>query len=547
MNAPTLTILQGDVIERLRDLPAESVQCAITSPPYWALRDYGVEGQIGLEPTPEAHIEKMVEVFREVWRVLRKDGTLWLNYGDCYACAPNGRSAADTKAAGGDDRTFRDKPISTATSQRKREFAYNTGFSSWSTRDVTVGASAPGLKPKDLVGMPWRLALALQADGWWLRSALPWLKRNAMPESAPDRPSTALEYVFLLTRSGDSTFWVHRDGKGSRKQPAPDYRWVNRKTQEEVAEEPAERWYCPKTGEEREEPPEGASDWKRIWQRMNLWEGHDYFWDADAVRRAQLTEQRHFRSGTYTGGNKSNSNGKPGAFWKGESPTGRNLRNSDFYFDSLEEAIREQEAYLGHLRRLHAEGGLLLDEDGQPVALDINPEPLKEKHFASFPTRLVKQMVMSSTSEAGACAACGAPRRRVVEKRDTGKRQKMADGWDTGSGGHGTVHRNGRQPGKPGVPVLETITAGWAPTCACAAESVPCTVLDPFFGSGTVGEVALRLGRSAVGIELNPEYVKLAERRCRKVTSALPLWQAEVEQEAEAVPAGAPTLFGADE
>lgn len=168
------TILVGDVLEKLTELPDESVHMVVTSPPYWGLRDYGgVEGQIGLEASPGEHIEVMVDVFREVRRVLRGDGTLWLNYGDCYATAANGRSAADTKAAGRDDRTFRDKPFS------------------------TVG---DGLKPKDLCMIPARVALALQADGWWLRSEIVWAKPNPMPESIRDRPVSSHEKLYLLAK-----------------------------------------------------------------------------------------------------------------------------------------------------------------------------------------------------------------------------------------------------------------------------------------------------------------------------------------------------------
>jgi DNA modification methylase len=170
----TVRILIGDVRQRLRELPDESVHCVVTSPPYWGLRDYGVAGQLGIERTLAEHIAVMVEVFREVRRVLRKDGTLWLNYGDCYATSPNGRSAADTKAAGNDDRTFRDKPFS------------------------TIGGV---LKAKDLCMIPNRLAIALQEDGWWVRSEIIWHKPNPMPESIKDRPATSHEKVFLLAKS----------------------------------------------------------------------------------------------------------------------------------------------------------------------------------------------------------------------------------------------------------------------------------------------------------------------------------------------------------
>ena len=170
----TVKILVGDVLAMLATLADDSVDCVVTSPPYWGLRDYGVEGQIGLERTLGEHLAVMIAVFREVRRVLKPTGTLWLNYGDCYATTPNGRSAADTKTAGNDDRTFRDKPFS------------------------TIGGV---LKPKDLCMVPNRLAIALQEDGWWVRSEIIWHKLNPMPESIRDRPTVSHEKLFLLTKS----------------------------------------------------------------------------------------------------------------------------------------------------------------------------------------------------------------------------------------------------------------------------------------------------------------------------------------------------------
>jgi DNA modification methylase len=171
---PNIRLLTGDCRAILPTLPAVSVHCVVTSPPYWGLRDYGVAGQIGLESSFADYIETMRGVFAEVRRVLRPDGTLWLNMGDCYATAPNGRSALNTKISGHDNRTFRDKPFS------------------------TIGN---GLKPKDLCGIPWRVALALQADGWYLRSDIIWAKPNPMPESVTDRPTKAHEYLFLMAKS----------------------------------------------------------------------------------------------------------------------------------------------------------------------------------------------------------------------------------------------------------------------------------------------------------------------------------------------------------
>jgi DNA modification methylase len=192
----SVRIINADVMDGLAQLPDESVHCVVTSPPYWGLRDYGVPGQLGLEPTLGEHIEAMVKVFREVRRVLRKDGTLWLNYGDCYASSVNGRKAADIVD---DDRTFRDKPISTVGPiWRPRNPDKNGGNSNRNGVSVDSGSN---LKPKDLCGVPWRVAFALQADGWWLRQDIIWSKPNPMPESIKDRCTKAHEYLFLLAKS----------------------------------------------------------------------------------------------------------------------------------------------------------------------------------------------------------------------------------------------------------------------------------------------------------------------------------------------------------
>lgn len=170
----SVTVLNADVLDALRSLPDQTFGVVVTSPPYWGLRDYGVPGQLGLEPTLGEHIDRMIEVFAEVHRVLKPDGVCWVNYGDCYATTPNGRSAADTKAAGGDDRMFRDKPFSTI-----------------------QGA----LKAKDLCMVPNRFAIAMQEAGWWVRSEIIWAKPNPMPESVRDRPATAHEKIFMFTKA----------------------------------------------------------------------------------------------------------------------------------------------------------------------------------------------------------------------------------------------------------------------------------------------------------------------------------------------------------
>ena len=184
-------LLQGDCLQQLATLPAASVQCCITSPPYWGMRDYGTPGQLGLEATPDEYVANMVAVFRAVRRVLRDDGTLWLNLGDSYAgSGPSGASyqSETTKRREGmdTDGAFR---ISKTLGQRGLTYAEKKPI------------PPPGLKPKDLVGIPWRVAFALQADGWYLRQDIIWHKPNPMPESVTDRCTKAHEYIFLLTKS----------------------------------------------------------------------------------------------------------------------------------------------------------------------------------------------------------------------------------------------------------------------------------------------------------------------------------------------------------
>jgi uncharacterized protein (UPF0335 family)/DNA modification methylase len=202
----------GDVRDKLAELEPESVDCVVTSPPYWGLRDYGVDGQIGMEPTLGEHLSVMVEVFDLVRRAMKPEATLWLNYGDCYATKPNGRSAEATKAAGNDDRTFRDKPFSTVGPiyghlDREYEKTPRAGVEcrTWATWARSQGPRVVGvgmLKPKDLCMIPNRLAIALQDAGWWVRSEIVWGKPNPMPDSSGRyRPSTAHEKIWLLSKS----------------------------------------------------------------------------------------------------------------------------------------------------------------------------------------------------------------------------------------------------------------------------------------------------------------------------------------------------------
>jgi len=412
MNEPyydngNVQLYQADA--RALPLADESVDCIVTSPPYWSLRDYGVEGQLGLESTPGEYVAHMVEVFREVWRVLKPTGVVFLNLGDSYYSNPgNGRGGGSTLGGG--------KPHLDG-AQR-----------------VAGNGNGGSLKPKDLVGIPWRVAFALQDDGWWLRSDIIWSKPNPMPESVTDRPSSAHEHVFLLA------------------------------------------------------------------QRER------YYYDAEAIREPAVGLTRHDLTG-------------PGLIAPGQTPQGGNRH-------------RATDKERGHGRR-HAGfndlwDGMTKSEQGamgrnKRDVWTIATQPYAEAHFATFPEALVEPCILAGTSERGVCPECGAPWARVVERVDTGATQKSADGWDTGAGAHSTIHRDGREQGKAGQPVMASVTVGWAPTCEHDAAPVPAIVLDPFVGSGTVAAVAQRLGRRAVGVDLSAEYLAMAAKRVGKVSMPMAL------------------------
>lgn len=303
-------IIQGDALEILKTLDAESIQCCVTSPPYWGLRDYKVDGQIGLEPSPELYVEHLVEIFQEVRRVLRKDGVLWLNLGDSYSGGGRG-------------------------SGHGRKQGTNKG-----TEGMPRSIIPEGIKPKDLVGIPWRVAFALQKDGWWLRQDIIWAKPNPMPESVSDRCTKSHEYIFLLTKSAK------------------------------------------------------------------------YYYDADAIKETQkeCTTER-YRYG-----------------WNGIADDGSNGARTGSAYKKMKAGMSMGEAMRGNGMR------------NKRSVWNISTKPFKGAHFAVFPTELPE-----------------------------------------------TCIKAGSKPGD--------------------------TVLDPFSGAGTTGIVARRLGREYIGIDLNPEYVKMSRKR----------------------------------
>jgi DNA modification methylase len=346
-------LLIGDCREIMRGLIAEGVkvQCVVTSPPYWGLRDYGMSGQLGLEPTIEEYVGNMVEVFGLARDLLADDGTLWLNLGDSYCSSPRGNAPGDLSTSSLTNPKRQDNVARPrgATSQLQ-------GRSNADEQRSPNRWKIQGVKPKDLCGMPWRVAFALQADGWWLRQDIIWSKPNPMPESVRDRCTKAHEYLFLLAKS--------------------------------------ERYLC-----DMEAIAEPASPNTHTRLAQNV---------ADQVGS--------FRA---NGGAKTNGPMKAVAR-KGKyaEPDAGDRAGS-----SLKEA-----AVLVTLNR------------NKRSVWTVATQPYSEAHFATFPPALIEPCILA-----------------------------------------------GSRPGD--------------------------IVFDPFMGSGTTGEVAQRLGRQWLGIELNPEYAKLAEAR----------------------------------
>jgi len=706
-------IYHGDVLEVLKQLSDESIHCCVTSPPYWGLRDYKIDGQLGLEKTPEEYVLKMVEVFSEVKRVLRGDGTLWLNMGDSYA--GGGRAGKNGQAYGGLE--ARDR--------------CNT--------QVKWGAPTgklEGLKPKDLIGIPWRVAFALQADGWYLRSDIIWClsggtkvyaqtQKGVMPTNLKDlyrlKPETVelwngekwtrLKGMSKSPRKGDEIELVLRSGE--RISCTPNHKWPTDNGLKEAKDlkvgDILKRCFLPDSGnsEFRHIPNEigwfigtyladGSRDTsgtiqiashikeQRRFSRLSqyaesyggtcrkhntsdngmticmdgkilnavldtyiagktakdkhlsnaCWQRNNYFleyllngylegdghWDQINKRwrlgftrndyleqdlrtlcsrlAANLTlklseskiKDKIYKS--YRGEirfekmakghwNQKNKNGiikirkararyfynvgvedDPHVFALAsgvlthnskpnpmpESVTDRPTKaheylflltkSAKYYYDA--DAIREKHSNSHHNGNRHeydtkptmGAGGLKGVAVGNHVngrnkrtVWTIPTQPMPQAHFATFPEKLIEPCILAGTSEKGCCVECGAPWERVVEKIDTGKTQKMADGWDTGVGGHNTIHRDGREKGEPNKMVTESKTIGWQPTCKCDAKPSPCTVLDLFGGSMTVAVVACKHSRKFTMIELSQTYIEdIGIPRINKETQQLKLF-----------------------
>jgi site-specific DNA-methyltransferase (adenine-specific) len=521
-----ILVLEGDVLEVLRSLPDHSVQTIITSPPYLWLRNYGIEGQIGLEKTPAEFIRILVEIFREIWRVLRDDGTVWLNMGDSYAGSGKGPTGADGIGI-----------------QENRQ-----GFDS---SNAQTGIVPKGWKAGDLMGMPWRLAFALQDAGWYLRTDIVWHKPNPMPESNKTRPTRSHEFIFLLTKSGKPLFWTHPEKDGVRKKPAPDYYYHNRETLEDAIEVPED--YLTK---KHFVDSDGKS--KRIWVRRNKWIGWNYFYDAEAIKepvsesyrndqrplgvlrqRCNKKSKYHEQGGQFKPLSRAEErlySGKTGHFHEREKKqdalgkatyTGFNARWKSRGGNATNQP--DQTGFNGHSGNTGPHGEQLCDglTRNKRDVWKIATCQRKEAHFASFPDALPEICIKAGTSEYGCCPACGAPYMRVLKKVASTMNIRVRDNKkgiiDQKSGigeQYGASEEEIEEYGEERAGTTKTI--GWRPTCSCnAGDPMPCVTLDPFMGRGTVALVSRELGRSSIGIELNPEYVEISKKNLTDNRQAL--------------------------
>lgn len=611
------TCYQGDCLDVLGTLPAGSVHCCVTSPPYFGLRDYGtakweggeaecdhvvgkarndvtperlaqraaeygtgqgdgskvssiqarhicpkcganrVDQQLGLEETPDAYVAKMVEVFREVRRVLRDDATCWINLGDSYV-AHGMQGGTQSKE----------------TSARMFHGADKRGI--------------PGLKPKDLCGMPWRVAFALQADGWYLRQDIIWAKPNPMPESVTDRCTKAHEYVFLLTKKARYYYDAHAirehgvdaeaitfyneshgnkvgsgirtslSGNGGRPKKAarggcaiPNIQKRKGETRNlfEIGEDEKAPQGVAGVGGRAGLPEDVSQEREKKGCPSQVRQNRQVQEDPQAIssdgqgKGKPLAGSTQEAGGHATGGMRSDGE----TVERNQDEAGASLRDMSEKEGSdegphpadIEGRPAHGEEYPGALPELQQQQGQQQLGRNRRSVWTVATHSFPGAHFATFPPKLIEPCILAGTSEEGCCPKCGAPWERVVEKTAMVIPERNQSNR-TGCEATPMVRDGDRRRamnGQEWAKSASTTTTGWRPTCDCIRElhpnrpmckagwkeyaefvasemaPVPCTVLDPFLGAGTTALVALQYGRHAVGIELNPEYLELA--RCR--------------------------------
>jgi len=577
------TVVCGDSLSVLETIPDESINCCITSPPYWGLRNYGTESQIwdgdkncrhewgeiikdrvditgfdrnrkglnkaaelsdgnerhattnnqpitkqsnfcikcnawrgslGLEPTPELYVSHIVQICRELKRVLRDDGTFWLNLGDSYA------------GSGGAHKENHANPDMSNSFKRH-------GVPHWGELGQPGNYLAPvGCKPKDLVGIPWRVAFALQSDGWYLRSDIIWNKPNPMPESVSGSAWT--RHRIKVGNRGRSANVGPNTGSNN-KEP---YQQNNPHTERLKVE----AWRV-ETGQQDHDDNGGfLSD--AIWEDCpgcDKCSPNDGYVLSMSAGRCTKSHEYVFlltKSGSYYYDSEAikepaNYDGRKDTFMKGSAK----------YANGFVPGQNPQSvAVHGHERWKRKNDGTNYGGDGVGFqnysGYDIldNPyvrnkrsvwtiatNPFSEAHFATFPEKLITPMILAGTSDKGVCPDCGMPWVRVISKMGettTEKAKKLGFSKKRENGGE-LVTNNLDYAGGHGNNIRETKTTGWRPTCKCNKPPVPAVILDPFMGAGTTGLVAKKLGRNYIGIELNSSYITMADKRINNIEKPL--------------------------
>lgn len=462
----TNKIFQGSVLDVLKTFPDESIDCVVTSPPYYGLRDYQVEDQLGLEKTFEEYLNKMLLITTELKRVLKKTGTLWWNHGDSYASQHTGGTPS-------------------AKAQVHTKLRKTQGFCQPDGKKV--------FPEKSLMLQAHRLAIKMiDEQGWILRNTVIWHKPNTMPSSVKDRFTMDYEPVFFFTKSNETLYWTNEKTLMiTNKQPlgihgkrGQDWEWrdcpkctdinyFNYRTRD-ADKKPEQAPQFKMSDKEKQLKKEGkclrCKGLKKI--KYNFWEGRDYWFEP---QYEQYTE--------------------PLNRWGGPATKVTDESKGDEF------AIQERD---GRERRPNALGR------NKRSVWKIPTKPFSEAHFATFPPALIETPIKAGCPEF-ICKKCGIAREKMFKSGDFvqtgGKRKKATPG----------LSKNQKEIAAGYRPKQET---GYT-NCGCNAGWTPGIVLDPFMGSGTTAVVAESLNRNWLGIELNSNYIKIAEKRIASVPKSL--------------------------
>ena len=558
LKLPINEIVCGDCLEVMKDWPSDSIDCCVTSPPYWGLRDYGIEGQLGLEKTPEEFVAKMVAIFAEVKRVLKPEGTLWLNMGDSYVSGKGRYSSVPQTVSG----KHRGEPID-------------------NNRPDLRGHDY--LKDKDLAGTPWRVAFALQRNGWYLRQDIIWHKPNPMPESVRDRCTKAHEYIFLLTknpryyydadaiREGEQVFTRKAGGYKKHKEQmidgySPfkgkggfadcDITTVGR-NKRSVWTVPNNDYYVFSDGKlyrvsldcpihspyhgQQKSQTELHGEQQDSHQNHNLdkptHHGREQISESSAIPSLFSPEAPTMPDSGREQISENTSENKTGDSFRKAEPenhpctldnTKTPVCNSDYSSPSDEpiatdrnkqksknasstsssckalsnksdHTVHKSNQSLPHYTKAHCtcqEINVRIEQN-KPDVWNVTTKAYSEAHFATFPPKLIEPCILAGCPE-WVCKSCGKARVRIIETEQIKRRRKTPV----------TKPCNERSPSANAVAGVTSKTTGWI-DCGCGTGFEGGIVLDPFMGSGTTAMVAYENRRNYVGIELNPEYIKL--------------------------------------